>query len=283
MLPAILFFATSVSAQPIETAAADRTGKPGDDFNLSYALSLFERSKDVENFERALNDTTNHVNNLDLDKDGEVDYIRVVDNAEGDAHALVMQVPITDGGMQDVAVIELERPGADSAVLQIRGDEDLYGPDKVMEPFEEVPEHTRRAGPAPPDRFINVGINVWAWPCVRFIYAPGYALWVSPWGWHHYPLWWRPWRPLPWRDYWGWAVRYHRFCRAVLRVHTARAHNVYVGHRMSSATWQPAPSRPVIAPRPSGPRGVPSGGGMHRGGIGIGIRGGGGRGGGHHR
>ncbi|MBL0110193.1 MAG: hypothetical protein IPP42_04700 [Saprospiraceae bacterium] len=56
-----------------------------------------------------LNQDDNHVNNLDLNDDGEVDYIRVIDNMDGDAHALVLQVVVSATENQDIAVIEIEK------------------------------------------------------------------------------------------------------------------------------------------------------------------------------
>ena len=78
-----------------------------------------------------------NVNNLDLNEDGETDYIRVVDNMDGDAHALVLQAVLSETESQDVAVIEIEKQGAEAAILQIVGDADIYGEQTIAEPFAE--------------------------------------------------------------------------------------------------------------------------------------------------
>ena len=70
---------------------ADSTGFDGDNFSLEGALELFKDSKSLEDFEKKLNQKENHVNNLDLNKDGDTDYIRVEDNMDGDVHAIVLQ------------------------------------------------------------------------------------------------------------------------------------------------------------------------------------------------
>ena len=72
----------------------DSLGLPGDHFSLQGALELFKSSKDLEEFEEKLNKEDNYVNNLDLNEDGEIDYIRVEDNMDGDVHAIVLQVPV---------------------------------------------------------------------------------------------------------------------------------------------------------------------------------------------
>ncbi|MCC6540998.1 MAG: hypothetical protein IT225_02140, partial [Flavobacteriales bacterium] len=69
-----------------QDSPADSTGLPGDGFSLSGALDLFKTAKDLEAFEQALNTEDQKVNNLDLDGNGEVDYIRVVDHRDGDVH-----------------------------------------------------------------------------------------------------------------------------------------------------------------------------------------------------
>ena len=56
---------------------ADSTGLPGDNFSLAGALDLFKRNIEMEKFEEELNTDTTHVNNLDLDGNGETDYVRV--------------------------------------------------------------------------------------------------------------------------------------------------------------------------------------------------------------
>ena len=67
------------------------------------------------------------MNNLDLNGDGYIDYIRVHDRYEGNVHAFIIQAVVSERETQDVAVIELEKLSNGKAVLQIIGDEDVYG------------------------------------------------------------------------------------------------------------------------------------------------------------
>jgi hypothetical protein len=126
-------FSQTSEAQMISESQSDSTGLPGDDFSLDGALELFQKATSVEQWEQWLNDQNQHVNNLDLNQDGEVDYIKVTDQSLGNDHALVLQVPISESESQDIAVIELSKVNSDSAVIQIIGDEDLYGEEMVIE------------------------------------------------------------------------------------------------------------------------------------------------------
>jgi uncharacterized membrane protein YgcG len=208
----------------------DSLGLPGDNLDLYGVLDLFKQSATMEEFEKKLNDPANEINNLDLNGDNDVDYIRVVDQVEGDAHAIVLQVPVSDKEAQDVAVIELEKTGNESADVQIVGDEELYGENYVVEAQSETPATDAKWQGFRP----VVVVNVWMWPCVRFVYAPAYVLWVSPWHWAHYPGYWRPWHPVMWRVYHPRVVHYHVHYVCVHERRMVHAHACYNGHRMSS-------------------------------------------------
>ena len=111
----------------------ERTGFDGDFFSLEGAIELFKNSRTISDFERRLNEEDTYVNNLDLDRDGQIDFIRVEHIREGSFHAIVLQVPLNRYDVQDIAVIEIEKTGRRRAMLQIIGDEDIYG-DEVIVP-----------------------------------------------------------------------------------------------------------------------------------------------------
>ncbi len=245
-------FGTSLFAQK-----ADSLGLPGDNFDLYAALDLFKRSENPEAFEKALNSGDTKLNNLDLDADGKVDYVKVVDKNEGDAHSLVLQVAVSKTETQDVAVIEIEKKDKDEAHLQIVGDEDLYGKNYIVEPKEQdatINDHKNadaaRAAAADnnnDDVYANPGntadsrpevvVNVWAWPSVQYIYGPAYAGWVSPWYWGYYPGWWQPWPVIYWGYYHRHVYRYHYpYYRRAYFYRCGVAHNYYYGRRMASET-----------------------------------------------
>jgi hypothetical protein len=235
------------TAQAQQEAGQDSTGLPGDNFSLQGALEMFKKAGSPEELEKLLNTESNGVNNLDLNQDGDIDYIRVIDKKDGNAHAFILQVAVSAGENQDVAVIELEKTGAERAIVQIVGDEDLYGEQTVVEPYQEeegtsyidASSNKVAHGPyleattAQPTAII---VNVWGWPCVRFVYAPAYAVWVSPWGWHRTPGWWRPWRPLRWHAFHPRRVVYHQRYAVVHTHRVIHAHKIYRPVRVSSVT-----------------------------------------------
>lgn len=245
-----LYLSLFLSAMSISTLSkaqemSDSTGLPGDNFSLEGALNLFKMASSPEDFEKLLNTESNHVNNLDLNEDGDIDYIRVISKMDQDAHAFILQVPISETESQDIAVIELEKDGKESAVVQIIGDEDIFGIQQIVEPSngtdqkDDVKMEPRtKSGPSA----INfeeedaIVINVWPWPCVRFVYAPAYRPWVSPWRWRVYPSYWRPWRPLGWRVFHPFRARYRPGFAVVHTHRVVHAHRVYTPVRTTSVT-----------------------------------------------
>ncbi len=244
----------ALSVQAQKPNDVDSTGLSGDHFSLEAALDLFKQSSSLEDFEKQLNADDSPANNLDLNEDGQVDYIRVVDRMDGDVHAIVLQVPVSEAESQDVAVIEVEKTGAESAVLQILGDEDVFGEQVIAEPVseEDVEKPKGRGGPAvhlAPDAII---VNVWLWPSVRYMYRPAYVVYVSPWRWGLYPTWWRPFRPRPWGLFHARVRPYRAHYHVVTTHRVVRAHRAYTPHRTHSKVVRTRTTTKVTA---TGPRG----------------------------
>jgi hypothetical protein len=239
------------------SAQTDSLGLPGDNLNLKAVLSIFRESSDIEDFEKRLNSADFKVNNLDLNNDNQVDYLRVVDYGKEDFHTIVIQSLISKTESQDVAVIQVVKKGDNTAHIQIVGDELLYGKDYIIEPKDQAPVNTAGSGGTrrkdiPDDDVYEtspassrsgsqpVMINVWTWPAVSYIYSPGYAYWVSPWYWGYYPGWYTPWRPYGWYHYNSCFAGYHYGFYGYRRHHYAfpHAHHYYHGHRVYSGYVQ---------------------------------------------
>lgn len=224
-------------AVPATAAGPDSTGLPGDNLDLRATLELFKKSKSPEDFEKKLNSKDQHVNNLDLNGDGNVDYLRVYDIKKGDVHALVLQDPVSDKESQDVAVIEIEKRGDESAIIDIRGDENVYGDDIVVEPKEGKKDSTTNHFKNLREEQTFVFVNVWYWPCVQYIYYPDYVVWISPWYWAYYPMWWDPWMPYPYYTYYGWTYIYYDYYYYDAPIYVLNdAHNVYQPRRVVSSS-----------------------------------------------
>lgn len=220
-----LCLAMAFPALAQDGAEQDSTGLPGDNFSLQGALEMFKKASSPEEFEKFLNSEDNKVNNLDLNEDGKTDYIRVINKKEKDVQIFILQALVSEKESQDIAVIELEKTGDENAIIQITGDTDIYGVSTIAEPAEEAESafnytgFTHPHGPAATYQPEAIIVNVWFWPCVRFVYAPAYTVWISPWTWARYPGWWRPWRPLPWYTYR--PIR-HNYTRHYVVVNTRR-------------------------------------------------------------
>lgn len=217
----------------------EETGLPGDNFSLEGALELFKKATSPEEYEKSLNTKENHVNNLDLNEDGDIDYVQVINVQEKDANVFILRVPVSETENQDIASIHLEKTGKDEANIQIVGDEEIFGEEIILEPSdEESAPSDMKKGPYSPvlDDDIIV-VNVWGWPCVRFVYAPGYRPWVSPWRWRYYPAWWKPWRPFGWNAWRPLRIHHHRPTIRLVHTHRlTRAHGIYKPVRVSSTT-----------------------------------------------
>ncbi|QLH32048.1 MAG: hypothetical protein HWD62_06050 [Cyclobacteriaceae bacterium] len=133
----------------------DREQVPGDNFSLEGALELFKKSASPEEFERLLNSPESEVNNLDLNGDGNIDYIRVIDRTERNIHTFTMQAVISRNEFQDIAVISLEKLENGKAILQITGDADVYGIETIIEPTQEV---RINAGTTTTRTYVNVWV-----------------------------------------------------------------------------------------------------------------------------
>lgn len=195
------YFASLLVVMGTTAASSQNSDAPefsGENFSLEGAIALFKKANTLEQFEEAINNEKNDVNNLDLNNDGNTDYITVEDIMEEDKHIIVLTALLGDNEKQDIATIAIEKTGKEEAQLQIIGDEDLYADNTIAEPFD-VNEKSDKSqkGPAMPELITTrVIVNVWGWAAVRFIYAPGYRVWISPVRWTVYPRWWKPWRPI---------------------------------------------------------------------------------------
>jgi hypothetical protein len=219
-------------------------GLPGDNLNLYAVLDIFQNSQTLEEFERRINSREANINNLDLNNDNAVDYISVVSYNAGNFYSIVLRVSINDTQYQDVAVIEVSKNSRGNVIVQIIGDEALYGNDYVVEPSVRGVSET----PNPAyigDRTIIINNNnyrngvvyVADWPIISLLFSPSFSIYVSPWHWGYYPVYWNPWRPILYYNYWSYhnhyynSPRYHRTSYIRFPSH----HSYYLQRRTTSS------------------------------------------------
>ena len=146
--------------------------------DLKVVAKLFGEAKDLEDFEKKLNDPEQALVNLDLNGDGDVDYIRVIETNNGNKHLIVLQAVLAKDIYQDVASIYVEKDEANNVSVQVIGDEYIYGTNYVIEPVY----------------IYRPVIYDWFW-------GPYWTCWYSPWYWGYWPGWWRPYACIGYHDY----------------------------------------------------------------------------------
>jgi len=237
----------------------------GEGLDLHGVLELFRTAESLEALEKTLNQETSEVNNLDLDENGEVDYIRLEEHVEENTHVIVLQVPLGENDYQDVATIEIEKLGENDYTLQIVGNAELYGENYIVEPdtgsqsafarhvFKQIIDsqndyYLLKLGASEGVFFkydrkdsnlrlysSTVVIVISALPIVKAIYRPGYRPWISPWRWRRWPGWWKPWKPVARSIHLSRVKKFHQqhWRRATIR-RSVRSHNVYRAQMKSS-------------------------------------------------
>jgi len=255
-------FATQATAQE----EPEQLNLPGDNLNLYAVMKLFQESPTLEEFEKKLNDESNKVNNLDLNGDNQIDYIKVVDNPDGDTHNIALKVAVSKDEDQDVAVFVVNKDRNGQVQIQLIGDEDLYGKDYIIEPDSGPPSSTPNPGYAgnepPPPPIEDYQLS--SWPVVQFIYVPTYIVWRSPWHWGYYPSYWRPWTPFFWHEYYGYHYHWNYYYRAHYRYTPVyrfptwrdryygggfRSRSVFVETRARQGSYRQTYTRPDLANR----------------------------------
>ena len=182
-------------------------GLPGDNLNLYAVLEVFQKSPTLEGFEKSLNDKEIKINNLDLNNDKFVDYIKVVNIKDGNAHSVILRVAINEKENQDLAVIEIAKDAAGNVSVQIIGDEELYGKNYVIEPC-----NNKVIGGIPNPAYLGTKSDFFYannWPVVVYLFTPGFMIYNSPWYWGYYPSYWSPWMTIGYYDYWSFYYPYY--------------------------------------------------------------------------
>jgi hypothetical protein len=205
---------SSITLFSQKSGEAVALGLPGDNLNLYAVLDVFQDSETVEEFERAINTRDANINNLDLNNDNHVDYISVLSYDQGQFYSIVLRVAVSSTEFQDVAVIEVSKNNSGRAIVQIIGDEALYGRDYIVEPSynrTETPNpgYTGNKTVDENSNYSNTVVYVDSWPLVAYLFSPVFSVYISPWHWGFYPIYYVPWTPLRYYNYW--SLHYHYY------------------------------------------------------------------------
>ncbi|MFN4027702.1 MAG: hypothetical protein ACK4IZ_09670 [Flavobacterium sp.] len=179
---------TTAFAQNRTTVSA-YNAEISDNLDLRAVASIFGDSRDLADFERRLNDPEIQISNLDLNDDNQVDYLRVIETVEGNAHLIVIQSVLGRDTYQDVATVEVERDRNNRVQVQVVGDVYMYGPNYIYEP-------------------------VYAYTPVIYstFWIGNYRPYCSSWYWGYYPSYyyaWSPWPVFRYRNHIGISINFH--------------------------------------------------------------------------
>jgi hypothetical protein len=145
-----------------------------DNLDLKAVASIFGDSRNLQDFERQLNDPKIQISNLDLNNDNEVDYLRVIETVDKQTHLIIIQAILDRDIYQDVATIDLEKDKYNKVHIQVVGNDFMYGQNYIYEPVY----HTTPI----------IYSSFW---------SVGYYPYCSTWNWNYYPTYYYAWNPYP--------------------------------------------------------------------------------------
>jgi len=111
--------------QPSQVSVTPEVANLGDNLNLQALGELVKNSTSAQDIEDKLNNTGS-INNLDLNNDGQVDYIKVTEYGDGNSKGFSFTIDLPNNETQEIATIEVQR-GDGGAQMNIQGNQQLYG------------------------------------------------------------------------------------------------------------------------------------------------------------
>ncbi len=175
-----------------------------ENLDLRAIASVFGDAKDLEDFETKINDPKAQLSNLDLNNDNYVDYLRVIESVEGNAHLIIIQSVLDKDTYQDVATIEVERDNKNNVQVQVVGNVYMYGENYIYEPV-----------------YVNRPI------IYNVFWVNSYRPYYSNWNWDYYPDYFFSWNPHPIFRYRNNIGLYINFGHVYNYVNYRSCHNAY--------------------------------------------------------
>lgn len=161
----MLFLLTSTDCLAQKTITVEaQSNDISNNLDLQAVASVFGDSRDLQDFEMRLNSYDNQISNLDLNNDGEVDYLRVIEDVENNVHVVIIQSVLDKDVFQDVATIVVEKRENRRTIVQVIGDPFIYGNNYIIEP-----------------------VYVYKPSIFSFFWGCNYQRWYSPYYYGYYP------------------------------------------------------------------------------------------------
>ena len=150
--------------------------------DLKAVGEVLKKAKDAEEFEKLLNSADSRVNNLDLNADGKVDYIKVTEFGSDKVRGFSLTTELGPGEVQEIATIKIEKLGEQEAEVEYHGSPAIYGRN-----------HYYHSSWSP-----GFGTGL----MLGYLFAPR-RHYASPWGWGRYPPHYRSYATIPASSYRG--------------------------------------------------------------------------------
>ena len=139
VVPVKTVYTTHVTTQVPKQTTAQTITVTNYNTDMSFYLDLhavaaaYSEARSTREFEQLLNSSKYMINNLDLNRDGYVDYLRVIETRKGQYYAYLIQACLAPTVFQDVATLVAERR-ASTLYVEVVGDSYLYGYNYVVRP-----------------------------------------------------------------------------------------------------------------------------------------------------
>jgi hypothetical protein len=156
-------------------AVVDESASDG--LDLEALIPLVKKVKDAEELEKELN-KKDGINNLDLNNDGKVDFLKVTEFGSKDAYGFSLTAFPDKGEEQEVATIEIKKE-QDEAAVQVSGNQQLYG------------QH----------HYYHSRFGVTEFLLMAYLLRPNPVFYSRGWGYGHYPSYYRGYSSTPYRFY----------------------------------------------------------------------------------
>ena len=119
LIPLALFIASC--SQPTQNNSVNVTSNDVPGFNVSNFAQVLKTNSDPQDIEKAINLPNNNVNNLDLNHDGQVDYLKV-DESQGGVFTVIDQT--SNSQSVNIATVNINRQ---NDVVNINGNQSYSG------------------------------------------------------------------------------------------------------------------------------------------------------------
>lgn len=177
LVSALTLVSCDSSNQRSNVIVTAETPNLGNGLDLQALGEIVKNSSNAQEIENKLNQP-NSINNLDLDGNGQVDYIKVTEYGDGANRGFSFTVDTNDGSSQEIASVEVNKLDNQRANMSVHGNQSIYGHNS---------HYSSSFGLS--DLLI-----------MHYLFNP-HPVYVSPWRYGYYPTYYRNYAPVAHSNY----------------------------------------------------------------------------------